>query len=292
MNYFYSPKLFISFTFIVLLVSCGNNNNSEESVKNEGIHLSKSGEWLKVETNNPEDTFWIMKHEATVLTDESSTKKLVLSDMNLAPTTDVTIQEAESYCKSLGEKYSLVTNNQWISIANQIEQNPINWTGQKAYSGCLYQGNNGHETIGTGKTIDSSCGYSTENNSIDYGPERDTRSIHTLTNGSIIYDFAGNVNEWVKNDSITNELFHDCDKGPYEIEDLLLCEIEREFLLMPLGINLTMDSGIGGAILLNSGDVFLRGGHYGLYEYAGIYSIFQADVNLKGNAAGFRCTYK
>ena len=97
------------------------------------------------------------------------------------------LNDVYSISKDSGIEFDLISNDEWQSIARNIEMQNENWSGKKVGQGCLKQGNSG--------TKNKMCGY----NSGD-SPERGARkkARHILSNKEYIYHFAGNVWEWVK----------------------------------------------------------------------------------------------
>lgn len=110
---------------------------------------------------------------------------------------------ARAKCKALGVGFDMISNDQWQSIARNIAGVGSNWFG--GVVGGAGQLNRGHSDglpnnflaavtddndpcNGTGQTCSSSTWDS-------------QRRTHTLSNGNVIWDFAGNVAEWVTNDS-------------------------------------------------------------------------------------------
>jgi len=58
------------------------------------------------------------------------------------PIAGITQSGAIAACQSMGAGYHLITNNEWMTIARNIEQQPDNWSTGITGSGFLYSGNN------------------------------------------------------------------------------------------------------------------------------------------------------
>ena len=118
---------------------------------------------------------------------------------------DGSVSAAYLACNQLGEGFGLIGNWEWQSIARGIESTPENW-GIDTETGTPFI-NRGHSDRwplrALSATSDDAPCYETENvncadpSSPDYAQKR----THTLPNGEIIWDFAGNVSEWVMGSS-------------------------------------------------------------------------------------------
>jgi len=116
--------------------------------------------------------------------------KPIVSMAGKYPITNITQQQAIDACKSMWSGYHLITNNQWMTIARNIEST--------VWDGIIYNGVSDNTTLGcdatwgnteprawatrTGAWSDTVC---------------NTRRQHKLSNGSIIWDMAWNVWEHV-----------------------------------------------------------------------------------------------
>jgi prepilin-type N-terminal cleavage/methylation domain-containing protein len=108
------------------------------------------------------------------------------------PIVDISQTQAISYCQSIGAH--LITNNEWQTIAWTAEGQSSNWTGSAVGTGALYIGNANNASEYPADSNDAN-GYAGETNkTINY--TNDERRTLTLSNGSIIWDMAGNVWQW------------------------------------------------------------------------------------------------
>lgn len=135
----------------------------------------------------------------------------IVSTASVAPITyipgdDGTARSAKAYCEAAG--WHLITNAEWMTIAREVETVPDNWCNKNG-TGC---GNppgtpgkilaNGHNDLIPGKALpagadDQSCYGTTLDGSNICGGKSSQKRTLTLANGEIIWDFAGNVWQWV-----------------------------------------------------------------------------------------------
>ena len=86
---------------------------------------------------------------------------------------------------------TLIPEAQWLTIAQNVLSNPVNWSGNAVGSGFIYSGHNDSSPNNALTASDDSNGYFGTNNTS--GNQKRTL---TLTNGETIWDMAGNVWEW------------------------------------------------------------------------------------------------
>ena len=147
-----------------------------------------------------------MKNVGGIATSQAALTPWVSIPRGTLPTT---VGGAWKACRDLGSGYDLISNAQWQTIARNIADQPSNWgtaegaaNSVTAYNGELSRGHsdnapssalvaNADDTQGcdgTGQTC-SNTNWSSQ------------RRTHVLSNGQVIWDFAGNVYEWVKDDN-------------------------------------------------------------------------------------------
>jgi len=119
------------------------------------------------------------------------------------PIVDITQQQAIDACKSMWEWYHLITNNEWMTIAREIEKNQVNWSGNSIWNWYIYNGlsNDSKWCYWNTKAI-----YSLSRtrwaktwvwNTWTWVTTCDPYRKHTLLNWEVIRDFAGNLWEHV-----------------------------------------------------------------------------------------------
>jgi len=126
---------------------------------------------------------------------------------------DGTANDAKSYCASRG--WHLITNAEWMTIARNVERQGANWCdlngtncgfspGQSSkYLAAGHNDNNSES--GSNKAIIASaidsqaCYRTTTDTSSNCGGAGSQKRTHTLSNGEVVWDLAGNVWEWTDN---------------------------------------------------------------------------------------------
>lgn len=131
--------------------------------------------------------FCVMKYEASDLNGIAS------SQPNQKPWVDISQTMSETLSKASCDGCHLITENEWMTIAQNVLSVPSNWIlgsvgGEYIYSG--HSNDQPAKMLSSGS--DDSDGY------YGIGDETTTsqRRTLTLTNGQVIWDFAGNASEW------------------------------------------------------------------------------------------------
>ncbi|EKE27816.1 MAG: hypothetical protein ACD_3C00145G0002 [uncultured bacterium (gcode 4)] len=170
--------------------------------------------------------FCVMKYEAKALnwivwpvtwtsyhTHDYNTWDVIVSNAQDYPIATITQPQAITACKSLWSWYHLVTENEWMTVARNIEQHWNNWSSWLSWSGFLYSWHNddsparaltwsSDDTQWYINTWDASIGswdgiFTRYNNiNIQQSSIWQKRTL-ILTNWQIIWDFAWNVFELV-----------------------------------------------------------------------------------------------
>ena len=273
--------------------------------------------WVKVPGNPTYGTsdFWVMKYEAkyskngggaddanncyyTVGVDtwdwgksgtdcpSSWSAANVVSSPYGSPIAGVTHNEAKTICQSLGGH--LITNQEWMTIARNAEQVPQNWSGGSVGSGCLFRGN-----VGT----NDSCGYNGADP--EKGINRNPKAKLILSNGSEIWDIAGNVWEHVQkdsNDTLVNNLPTDGGAAGWRWIQHTAITGYGDFSydeIRPSNSSWNFTQGMGRVYTYNGAygfRVLLRGGVWFNGSDAGAFTLnLNWDTGDHSNHVGFRC---
>ena len=128
----------------------------------------------------------------------STTRKLVSSPYgypvaNISQTTAISAaNSANGMVYGCPTGCHLITEAEWMTIAQNVLSNPVNWSGGAVGSGYIYSGHNDNNPAKAIQAGSDTDGYANTGNSAGSNQKRTL----TLTNGEVIWDFAGNVWEW------------------------------------------------------------------------------------------------
>lgn len=142
------------------------------------------------------NAFCVMKYEAKIQGNDIGTTtyaSTMVADSRATGTPWVNISQTNAIAEAaaLGDGYHLITEAEWLTIAQNVMSVPSNWSGGSVGSGYMYRGH-------TDGTPANSLAASTDNDGYS-GTGQTTaeqRRTLTLTNGEVIWDLAGDVWEW------------------------------------------------------------------------------------------------
>jgi len=207
------------------------------------------------------------------------------------PWTTIDRPTARSKCQALGAGYDMISNDQWQTIARNIAGIGSNWSDSYVGGGELSRGHSDispASALAAGADTDpcyltgQTCSTSTWNSQ---------RRTHTLSNGNVIWDFAGNVWEWVTNDSsasngadgfISTMSAGDRRQTRYGAVIGTICGTS----------SVSPYCGMGYGYFNYTAGAILRGGYRGDQAYAGVFmvSLVNAPTFTSANL-GFRCVF-
>jgi hypothetical protein len=231
--------------------------------------------------------FCVMKYEAknssSVATSQSSGTPWVgvLRGVN-----STIANSAWNACKSIGPNYDLITNAQWQTIARNIEGVSSNWSNGSSSGDNFINRGTGATATAASTDQDPCPGSSATDCTNGAHADFDKKRTHSLSNGAIIWDIAGNVWEWVQDDLSSNQgASANVSELTHPTYDLLKWG--------PSGDHSSKTSasfygGLGSASLSNPEGGVLRGGDSG--DSRGIFATY-LNISLSFAAAntGFRC---
>lgn len=194
--------------------------------------------------------------------------------------------------------FALISNAEWMTIARNIELVDSNWSSGTRGTGKLYVG---HSDSSPGSALsasnDDSLGYHLTNNSAaqSLGGGFEQKRTLTLSNSQIIWDFSGNLAEWVDWDASNTQY----DIGPNDTGNafrdvtVLSGSMTANDLQSAFGYGQSEYAGQWYGASSTQGSVYRGGYHSGSATRSGIFTL---SANLSANDyrshMGFRCVYR
>ncbi|MDD5489228.1 MAG: SUMF1/EgtB/PvdO family nonheme iron enzyme [Candidatus Moranbacteria bacterium] len=217
--------------------------------------------------------------------------------VNISQTTSI------SYCSGLGAGYHLITNNEWMTMARNIENIGDNWTSGTVGTDGLFRGHSDSvPNVALTANSDDSQGYEGTGQS---APSEQRRTF-TLSNSETVWDIAGNMYEWIF-DTIKRKDEPHSITGPdnsWSQEEFDTIDNYGTMSYASLrpgnpGWNSTQNMGKLNTIYNPNGDTgttiyaFMRGGFFRDGTVAGLFTIRLDDTPSSSyNTRSFRCVYR
>jgi hypothetical protein len=232
-----------------------------------------------------------MKNVASTATSQAMTN----------PWVSISQTDAKTACLNLGTGYDLISNPEWVTIAHEIENNPINWSSGMIGVGMLNRGHSDGTPFSSLGITDTNNPYNgTGNNSGQaVGAGWEQKRTHTISNGQTIWDFSGNVWEWADwglEDGLNLGPIT-CNQTPTQIPSISCDELsESDYMpTNPAGVAFTnYNSNYGlGQFIGGIGGSAQRSGSWGSGDLSGIFLLALAnDSNYTDVSVGFRCVWR
>ena len=173
------------------------NSNTSTEETNLALDCSKlPGDWVLAPGDLDYGTqdFCVMKYEA------KNGAGSPVSEAAGSPWASINQTEAIAACASLGSGYRLTSNEEWMTITANAASIGSNWSGGETGNGMIFIGHSdGDPNEACPADADDSKSYVESNctGKIAGGDnEANQKRTHTLSNGSVIWDLAGNLREW------------------------------------------------------------------------------------------------
>ena len=241
------------------------------------------------------DSFCVMKYEA-----KQAGTTIPVSTYNTVPSTTISQTTAATYSLNSCSGCHLITDNEWLTIAQNALSVDSNWSGGVVGSGSIYSGHNDNSpaaALSASNTDSEQCyGTITSGVTTSCATTGAQRRTLTLTNGEVIWDFAGNVWEWTSGTTTGNQ---PGSSGFTYREWTASFTTAGQLSPNPFpkyangsGVAWTSGNGIG-TVYSDSSDAtlrgFLRGGYWNSAVGAGVFSLFLGNLpSSSGASNGFR----
>lgn len=228
--------------------------------------------------------FCVAKYEA------KQSGSVAVSTPSGTPWVSITKAAAATACQANGTGYDLISNDQWQSIAQNIEGIGANWSTGTVGSGEINVGNSSGAAASALAADSSDANACSGTGSTCSDTVWNThRRTHVLSNGEVIWDLAGNVWEWM------NDAYSATSSADSYI--ILIGASTDKTMFGPAGTYansapITNTGGFGYAWRTSNGTI-RRGGSYGNSANQGaIFAVSLSASTGSTNAAyGFRCVY-
>ena len=154
-------------------------------------------------TDYTEKSFCVMKYEAKNAgadTTGNATDDIPVSKAAGTPYVNLHRDAFIQKCEGLGASYDLISNDEWQSIARNIENVASNWaTGVVGNAGGLSVGHSdGTPSNPLAASSDDNNACENTGQTCSSSTWHRERRTHTLSNGEVIWDMSGNVDEWME----------------------------------------------------------------------------------------------
>ena len=206
----------------------------------------------------------------------------------------VEVTQEQSRCQARGVGFDLMSNREWMTIARDAERVAENWSGCAPGSGRLIEGNT-DGSLRYGSVSDLDDPYSDTGNSAADPPGAgwEQRRTVALSSGLVVWDLAGNVQEWIDwtLGGAVNGAPTPCSNA--ELPAFACAGIVPDDFDSSTG---TYDSSNGtGTVIGGSGNATRRGGQSGdlTLAIAGIYALnMNRNMTDTFSGTGFRCVLR
>jgi len=245
------------------------------------------GTWLLVPGDAALGTrdFWVQKYEA------KNVGSVPTSQPSGTPWVSITQIESKLRCEALGPGYHLLAMEEAQTISRNIENNAWNWDGGSVGSGGLWRGHtdgspdNSLEADVTGDPDDDPyVGTGNVTPSIE-------RRGHQLSSGQYLWDWSGNVWEWVDMTCTAGAgAGYWYDSGAYiEWDDANLSDYEK-VRAGPAGAYTSAQNAGRYIGCTSTGNAGLRGGCWNIAATAGVFAFALGNIpSASYTTVGFRC---
>ena len=242
--------------------------------------------------------------------------------LTFIPETSSDQTNAKSYCEQ--QSWHLITNDEWMTIARNVETVTNNWCDKNGLNCGATPGAegkvlaNGHYDSNPNKALvagnnDVPCFATTADGSNLCGHPSSQKRTLALTNGNIIWDFAGNVWQWVdftvarkdqpksKANGILDHGWLKSDFAPGSLPSVITDNGTGNInydVFRPSNPNWNANNGVGRIyhyVAPNDTDstlyTFIRGGNWRHGADDGAFTVHMSPVPSKQNIddVGFRC---
>lgn len=182
------------------------------------------------------------------------------------PWGNITQRDARLKSRDACDGCHLISEAEWMTIAENVAFVDANWSGGSVGSGCVFRGNVGS---------DDACGY--DGDDPESGTGRDGKASLTLSTGEEIWDLSGNVLDMTDQYMIGEEGPVDDTPATEDLEYTNITKFGDFNYMQPPDDSWDSSNGIGRLYTVYSSTtrrVISRGGIWGHGAMAGIYGVY------------------
>ena len=205
-----------------------------------------------------------------------------------SPWVSITQTAAKAACTSLGSHYYLISNAEYMTIAQNAENVDSNWSGGTVGSGMMSRGHSDNSPANSLAVTNINDPYDGTGNNSGQAPGSgwEQKRTFTLSNGNTIWDIAGNTWEWVDWSAPTT-----CNTGWTELPSVS-CGALSAADYLPTQTFYTSTQGVG-QFNGGTGGAAQRGGHWGSGMNDGAFTLYLGSTPVTiSSGIGFRCVYR
>lgn len=287
-------KLLSLLSLSFMLVACNESYSVKSGAQFGGGTITCPTGYARISFNNDVGTvkdFCVAKYEMR------NVSGVATSQAVQTPWTSVSPTDAMTACQALGPGYDLIANNEWMTIARNIESVSSNFVSGYLNAGISYMCDS------TAEITDHTC--------VALSLSHDFKRTHTLSNGEIIWDFSGNAREWVdwtietpSNTFTPAPVNSVCSGGAYQEPQQAISSCTSVVTNSTVAPNdVTLDSsrgsgqihlgwGASGGSGAGAGYVSRSGGGTGGFGPGVYMANFGWDGSYYNSFDGFRCVYR
>lgn len=299
---FKNKKIYITSSILVLviIVIFFNLANLSKTQANNSPQACPAG-FISVpgNINYNTDDFCVMKYEA------KESDGVAVSIPEKTPWVNISQVDAIEASKKSCDNCHLLTENEWLTIAQNVLNVPENWSGGKVGDGYVYSGHNdnipaklisadANDYSGYRGTANSSSQVESYKGSIGKTQKRTLK----LSNGQTIWDMPGNAAEWTTGQT-TGKQPGLVGETSYNWKDWNKVNYNGLLSINPFpgyknasAVTWGSENGIG-QLYSYMGESnttgFIRGGSYSQGGYSGVLSLYLKNApSYKSSSVGFR----
>ena len=286
----------------------GNTSNCSSASASYTLNACPTG-FIQV-VHNPDvgttSDFCVAKYDMKNVSGVATSQAAATPWVSISQTAAKTACDSLNAVNGVSGKYFLISNPEWMTIARDADEVDSNWSSGVAGVGVMARGHSDNNPANAlAASTDNDPYYGTGNDDTQGANSGwEQKRTLTLSNGEVIWDFAGNVWSWVDwQVTPANKAYVSSDGAPVAAW--------REFSTLDVNIDAsdemkpeTWQSSfptLGGSAGLGeyyggsntSGGAALRGGAWVLGAYAGAFALYLNNgAGYTSTVVGFRCVYR